>query len=65
MAEHDLTQAEDREHRRWMTRMNKNTSSRVKKDEMGRLQASGVGAAILCLDLRLELASRSFCSVVV
>lgn len=39
LAEHDCSQAEDREERRWMQRQNKNMSERIKKDEMKRLFA--------------------------
>eukprot|EP00316_Scyphosphaera_apsteinii_P008194 CAMPEP_0119313106 /NCGR_PEP_ID=MMETSP1333-20130426/27898_1 /TAXON_ID=418940 /ORGANISM="Scyphosphaera apsteinii, Strain RCC1455" /LENGTH=460 /DNA_ID=CAMNT_0007317855 /DNA_START=29 /DNA_END=1411 /DNA_ORIENTATION=+ len=37
LTEHDLTQAEDREERRWMMRNNKNQCARIKKDEAARL----------------------------
>jgi len=39
LAEHDTAQAEDREERRWMQRMNKNQATKIKRDEMNRVQA--------------------------
>ena len=39
LAEHKLSEAEDREERRWMQRQNKNQTDRIKKDEMKRLFA--------------------------
>jgi len=38
LAEHDLSQAEDREERRWMQRMNKNQATKIKREESNRVQ---------------------------
>ena len=39
MSEHDTSQGEGREERRWMQRCNKNQCARIKKDESSRVQA--------------------------
>ena len=39
LAEHDLSQADDREERRWMVRQNKNIAAKYKRDETARVQS--------------------------